>query len=83
MASNEDEGTDTIKLRGVAQLARAPALGAGGRWFESSHPDHQASLVGSPTKKPRDCKFGLICLLKVVKERFQLFITYYLNRFGR
>jgi len=26
---------------------------------------------------------GLICLLKVVKERFQLFITYYLNRFGR
>lgn len=25
---------------GVAQLGRAPALGAGGRWFESSHPDH-------------------------------------------
>lgn len=26
-------------LRGVAQLVRVPALGAGGRWFESSHPD--------------------------------------------
>ena len=26
--------------RGVAQLARVPALGAGGRWFESSRPDH-------------------------------------------
>ena len=28
-----------VNLRGVAQLGRAPALGAGGRWFESSHPD--------------------------------------------
>lgn len=27
-------------LRGVAQLGRAPALGAGGRRFESCHPDH-------------------------------------------
>jgi hypothetical protein len=26
-------------LRGVAQLGSAPALGAGGRWFESSRPD--------------------------------------------
>ena len=26
--------------RGVAQPGRAPALGAGGRWFESSRPDH-------------------------------------------
>ena len=25
--------------RGVAQLGSAPAWGAGGRWFESSHPD--------------------------------------------
>ena len=25
-------------LRGVAQFGSAPAWGAGGRWFESSHP---------------------------------------------
>ena len=28
-----------VQYRGVAQPGRAPALGAGGRWFESSHPD--------------------------------------------
>ena len=28
-----------IQGRGVAQLGSAPALGAGGRWFESSRPD--------------------------------------------
>ena len=28
--------------RGVAQFGSAPALGAGGRWFESSRPDHAA-----------------------------------------
>ena len=28
-----------IKKRGVAQLASAPALGAGGRGFKSLHPD--------------------------------------------
>ena len=28
-----------LKGRGVAQLGSAPAWGAGGRWFESSHPD--------------------------------------------
>ena len=27
-------------LRAVAQLGRAPALGAGSRWFKSSQPDH-------------------------------------------
>lgn len=27
--------------RGVAQLARVPALGAGGRAFESRRPDHE------------------------------------------
>lgn len=32
-------------LRGVAQLASAPALGAGGRRFESSHPDQYAGIV--------------------------------------
>ena len=26
--------------RDVAQLASAPRSGRGGRWFESSHPDH-------------------------------------------
>ncbi len=29
--------------RGVVQLGRAPALGAGSRWFESSLPDHHLS----------------------------------------
>ena len=27
--------------RGVAQFGSAPAWGAGGRWFESSLPDHE------------------------------------------
>ena len=31
--------------RGVAQSGSAPAWGAGGRWFESSHPDHQDVLT--------------------------------------
>jgi hypothetical protein len=30
-----------LKCRGVAQPGSAPALGAGGRWFESSRPDHR------------------------------------------
>ncbi len=29
-----------LTSRGVAQPGSAPALGAGGRWFESSRPDH-------------------------------------------
>ena len=29
-----------VQSRGVAQPGSAPALGAGGRWFESSRPDH-------------------------------------------
>ena len=29
-----------IIFRSVAQFGSAPALGAGGRWFESSHSDH-------------------------------------------
>jgi hypothetical protein len=29
-----------FRSRGVAQPGSAPALGAGGRWFESSRPDH-------------------------------------------
>ena len=36
--------------RGVAQPGSAPALGAGGRWFESSRPDHF-----SPFRLQRDC----------------------------
>ncbi len=33
--------------RGVAQPGSVSALGAGGRWFESNHPDHSCinSLV--------------------------------------
>lgn len=29
-----------INNRGVAQLGSVTALGAGGRWFKSNHPDH-------------------------------------------
>ena len=31
---------EDLHSRGVAQPGSAPALGAGGRWFESSRPDH-------------------------------------------
>ncbi len=31
--------------RGVAQPGSAPALGAGGRWFESSRPDHFSRVL--------------------------------------
>jgi hypothetical protein len=31
---------EVLQGRGVAQPGSAPALGAGGRWFESSRPDH-------------------------------------------
>ena len=34
--------------RGVAQPGSAPALGAGGRWFESSRPDHFPSSGVTP-----------------------------------
>lgn len=31
--------------RGVAQFGSAPALGAGGRWFKSIHPDHIKEIL--------------------------------------
>ena len=31
--------------RGVAQLASAPALGAGGPQFESAHPDQEKEII--------------------------------------
>jgi hypothetical protein len=34
-----------LSARGVAQLGSATALGAVGRWFESSHPDHFSFLA--------------------------------------
>lgn len=33
-----------MNWRGVAQPGRVPALGAGCRWFDSSHPDHFRKL---------------------------------------
>jgi hypothetical protein len=36
----EGRAWDNGWSRGVAQPGSAPALGAGGRWFESSRPDH-------------------------------------------
>ncbi len=32
--------------RGVAQSGSAPALGAGGRWFESTRPDQEIVRCG-------------------------------------
>ena len=36
-----------FRSRGVAQPGSAPALGAGGRWFESSRPDHFSGIYRS------------------------------------
>jgi hypothetical protein len=36
----------TPETRGIAQSGSAPALGAGGRGFESLYPDHFAGLHG-------------------------------------
>ncbi len=36
-----------MKYRDVAQLGSAPAWGAGGRWFESSRPDHSTIIIKS------------------------------------
>jgi hypothetical protein len=38
LAENRSKIED-LQSRGVAQPGSAPALGAGGRWFESSRPD--------------------------------------------
>src|SRR4030095_11243164 len=38
--------------RGVAQPGSAPALGAGGRWFESSRPDHPLTFVRVWSARP-------------------------------
>jgi hypothetical protein len=35
----------TPKKRGVAQLASVPAWGAGGRPFESDHPDKKGNFL--------------------------------------
>ena len=46
---NEKYRLCTIALaRGIAQLARVPALGAGGRRFESCCPDHPSHSGGWP-----------------------------------
>ena len=41
---------------GVAQLGRAPALEAGGRWFESTHPDQR--VVAQLGRAPRSGRGG-------------------------
>lgn len=44
-------GTPHLNHRGVAQLGRAPALGAGGRRFKSCHPDHKdLKRAGDPAR---------------------------------
>ena len=41
------------RLRGVAQLGSAPALGAGGRRFKSCRPDNGQSAAGQMTGRGR------------------------------
>jgi hypothetical protein len=43
--------------RGVAQLARAPALGAGSRTFKSCHPDHPSLCLTAELRvaQPQGC----------------------------
>lgn len=43
-SSNSCAPAQADEHRDVAQPGRAPASGAGGRWFKSSHPDHQPAL---------------------------------------
>lgn len=54
--------------RGVAQLGRAPALGAGGRWFKSSHPDHTFHLSERRRTKPMNTKRALKAVRKAIKR---------------
>jgi len=44
-------GPSRTHRRDVAQLGSAPALGAGGRWFKSSRPDHK--VPGHSVVAPR------------------------------
>ena len=62
------------RSRGVAQLGSASALGAEGRWFESSHPDHlfcaavvqlvehqPSKLIVAGSSPVRRSIFGVFC----------------------
>ena len=61
--------------RGVAQPGSAPALGAGGRWFESSRPDQLSPVVvqrtcnGSQTRAPSRVPFRHLVLHAVSSAR--------------
>ncbi len=46
-----------VPCRGVAQPGSAPASGAGGRRFESSHPDHSVQDPGVPSRMPGSSSF--------------------------
>lgn len=55
-------GSRPVVSTGVwPSLVRAPALGAGSRWFESSHPDSDGSLAEtdqhSPEKRERQARY--------------------------
>ena len=41
----------------MAQLASAPAWGAGGRWFESTHPDEKVSYFVYILQSEKDRRF--------------------------
>src|SRR5437763_5382016 len=70
--SGDDGQATAVKLinyqsRGVAPPGSAPALGAGGRWFESSRPDHSTTSLF--------CRSNLTtCLVEGHMDRFEQFI---------
>jgi hypothetical protein len=47
---------EAVECRGVAQPGSAPALGAGGRVFESHRPDHHSSLLLLVSQLPLHAK---------------------------
>ena len=58
----------TSTCRGVAQPGSAPALGAGGRRFESSRPDQSTTYVMFPPDL-RTCFGGNVSFSQFIKER--------------
>ena len=51
---------DTITVSGCGLVAKAPALGAGDREFESHHPDHHVRMgqIGQPLKQEHEFCFS-------------------------
>ena len=56
------------RSRGVAQPGSAPALGAGGRWFESSRPDQSNQRLTAARERPfRRTVVGIVVASRTLK----------------